>query len=74
MLDNATQLTRQLVVGIDSVSFDSLLLRKFSGREQVSQLFVYELEMQSADEAISAQSVVGKNATWLLNHSGEDER
>jgi type VI secretion system secreted protein VgrG len=42
---------------------DALLLRNVSGQEAVSQLFRYQLELLSEDDAIQFDSVVGKNVT-----------
>src|SRR5579864_7397525 len=42
---------------------DTLLLRSFSGQEGVSQLFRFQLELLSEDDAISFDDIVGKNVT-----------
>jgi type VI secretion system secreted protein VgrG len=42
---------------------DVLLLRNFSGQESVSQLFRFQLELLSEDDAISFDDIVGKKVT-----------
>src|SRR6266853_1720941 len=42
---------------------DALLLRSVSGQEAVSQLFRFQLDLLSEDDAISFDSIVGKNVT-----------
>ena len=42
---------------------DALLLRSFSGQEAVSQLFRYQLELLSEDDAISFDDIVGKGVS-----------
>ena len=73
MLDNATQSTRQMAVETP-FGADVLLLRKFSGHEELSHLFEYELEMLSADDSLDPTQIVGQNVTWMLDQSGEDPR
>jgi type VI secretion system secreted protein VgrG len=45
---------------------DALLLRSVSGQEAVSQLFRFQLELLSEDDAIDFDSIVGKNVTLHL--------
>lgn len=73
MIERATQATRQLAV-FTPLGTDHLLLHKFHGREGLSSLFEYELEMLSADSAIDPARIVGQNVTFLLNQSGADLR
>ena len=40
------------------------MLTAFSGQEEMSRLFSYQLEMISDNNAISAQQIVGKNVTF----------
>src|SRR6266853_2670402 len=42
---------------------DALLLRSVSGQEAVSQLFRFQLELLSEDDAIAFDGIVGKNVT-----------
>jgi type VI secretion system secreted protein VgrG len=72
MLESATQSTRELAVNTP-FGMDALLLRRFSGREDLSRLFEYELEMVSENAALDPAEIVGQNVTWVLAH-GEEER
>ena len=42
---------------------DAVLLRAVSGQEAISQLFRFQLELSSEDEAIDFDAIVGKNVT-----------
>src|ERR1700682_2473306 len=42
---------------------DALLIRSVSGQEAVSQLFHFQLELLSEDDAISFDGIVGKSVT-----------
>ncbi len=57
-----TQKHRLIAVG-SPLGDDVLLLRRFTGHEQLGRLFEYQLELLSSDERISFQSVLGKNMT-----------
>ena len=48
---------------------DALLLRSVSGQEAVSQLFRFQLDLLSEDDAISFDSIVGKNVTLIFSFS-----
>ena len=43
-----------------------LLLTSFSGSEQLSRLFEYDLELASEDPAIKSADIVGQNVTIRL--------
>ena len=43
---------------------DALVLTAFSGREEISRLFCFQLEMISDNNAIKAADIVGQNVTW----------
>lgn len=73
MLENATQTTRQMAVATPFPA-DALLLRRFSGSEELSRLFEYELEMVSNDDSLDPTQIVGENITWVLNQSGDAPR
>ena len=45
---------------------DKLLLTSLAGEETISNLFAYELEMLSADHAISAESLIGRNVKVVI--------
>jgi type VI secretion system secreted protein VgrG len=48
---------------------DVLLLRGFKGREGLSQLFSFELDLLSENSSISFSDIVGKNVTISLKQS-----
>ncbi len=48
---------------------DVLLLAGFSGREELSRLFRYDLELLSENGGIAAKDVVGKAVTWKVHGS-----
>ncbi len=45
---------------------DKLLLTSLAGEETISSLFAYELEMLSADHAISPESLIGRNVKVVI--------
>jgi type VI secretion system secreted protein VgrG len=45
---------------------DVLVLAAFAGREEISRLFSYQLELISDNNAVSAQQIVGKNVTFSV--------
>ena len=45
---------------------DQLLLTGFAGREAISELFEFKLDLLSLDDAIDPRSIVGKNVTVTL--------
>jgi type VI secretion system secreted protein VgrG len=45
---------------------DVLLLTSFSGREVMSRLFSYQLEMFSAQDSIDPTALVGQSVTWRV--------
>lgn len=47
---------------------DVLLLTAFTGREELSGLFHYDLELLSENDAVAARDVVGKGVTWVVQH------
>ncbi len=53
---------------------DVLLLTSFSGREEMSRLFHYQLAMFSENEALAAKDIVGKAVTWKVAHAGRTPR
>src|SRR5271166_1145020 len=46
---------------------DVLLLYAFTGREDLSRLYRYELDMLSEKGTIAAKDIVGKPVTWQVN-------
>jgi type VI secretion system secreted protein VgrG len=53
---------------------DTLLLRSFSGEEEVSRLFQYELEFLSEKDDIAADQIVGKPITFSVKLTGGEPR
>jgi type VI secretion system secreted protein VgrG len=53
---------------------DVLLLTSFGGEEQLSRLFSYRLQMLSANDALTASDLVGKNVTWAVQRIDGDPR
>lgn len=49
---------------------DKLLVTSFSGREEMSRLFVYQLELLSEDSNIQPNQLIGKAVTVSLNPDG----
>jgi len=60
-----TQETRLLEV-VTPLGKDVLLLDSFSGNENMSTLFSYQLEMYSTRDWISPQEIVGKKVSWSV--------
>jgi type VI secretion system secreted protein VgrG len=46
---------------------DVLLLQSFTGREAISRLFSYQLELLSENDAIAAEDLVGTGVTWVVH-------
>jgi type VI secretion system secreted protein VgrG len=53
---------------------DVLLLSSFTGREEMSRLFQYDLELLSTDDAVNPEAVVGKPITFGVMPSEGDPR
>jgi type VI secretion system secreted protein VgrG len=53
---------------------DVLVLTAFAGREEMSRLFSFQLEMISDNNAITAADIVGKNVTWTIKLNDESPR
>jgi type VI secretion system secreted protein VgrG len=47
---------------------DVLLLSAFSGREELSHLFAYRLDLLSEDVTITPEQILGKAVTWSVEH------
>ncbi len=51
-------------IAIDTpLGADKLLLQGFSGQEEMSRLFSYDLDLRSEDKNLKASDIVGKNVT-----------
>jgi type VI secretion system secreted protein VgrG len=53
---------------------DVLLLTGFSGREEMSRLFSYQLDLLSPKDTIAAKDLVGKKVTWTVKRSPPPHR
>lgn len=53
---------------------DVLLLRSFSGSEEMSRLFTYDLDMLSEKASISAKEIVGKNVSFAVKYPDGSQR
>lgn len=53
---------------------DKLLLLSFRGREEMSRLFQFQLEMVSDDSGIAAKDVVGTNITFSTSNRDGEKR
>lgn len=68
-----TQESRLLSVST-SLGENVLLLTAFSGREELSGLFCYQLDMLSEDATITPRDILGQNVTWSVDHFDEQPR
>jgi type VI secretion system secreted protein VgrG len=57
-----------------SLGEDVLLLRAFSGREEMSRLFRFQLELLSENYAITAPEIVGQGVTFSVNRFDKEPR
>src|SRR5438067_746103 len=48
---------------------DKVLVRSFEGKEEMSRLFQYRLELVSQDGAIKAQDIVGRRVCMAIVHA-----
>jgi type VI secretion system secreted protein VgrG len=53
---------------------DVLLLLGFAGKESISRLFTYSLELGSEKESIAAKDLVGQSVTWSIGHEDQTPR
>ena len=60
-----TQENRQLAIETP-LGKDVLLLTAFTGHEEISRLFRFELDMLSEQDSIAAKDIVGKNVTFSV--------
>jgi type VI secretion system secreted protein VgrG len=68
-----TQANRRIAI-TTPLGKDVLLLRGFNGAEAISQLFHFELDLMSENDAINFQDVVGKNVTLRIFDAEGRER
>ena len=53
---------------------DVLLLQSFIGREAISRLFSYQLELLSENDSIAAKDLVGTSITWAVHEVDKSPR
>ncbi len=71
----ATFATNQRPVGIETpLGKDKLLLLSFTGQEQLSGLFRFELRMMSEAGTIKAADIVGKPVDFYVRHADDEQR
>ncbi len=58
--------TNQPIALTTPLGKDALLLTAFSGQEDMSRLFAYNLEMSSESDSLDAKQIVGKNVTFWV--------
>src|SRR5947209_672159 len=63
-----TQENRLLTIGTP-LGPDVFMLTGFRGTEAMSRLFVYHLDVLSANEDIKRADIVGKNITWTVDRA-----
>src|SRR5215831_4501237 len=68
-----TQTERRIAIGTP-LGKDVLLLRGFAGREAISELFRFDLELVSESNSIKFQDIVGKNVTVRLADAQGEQR
>lgn len=62
-----TQDKRLLSIKVDGLGENDLLLQAFTGDEEMSRLFRFQLELISDNNSLQAADVVGKNVTFGVN-------
>jgi type VI secretion system secreted protein VgrG len=63
---------RRLLEIETSLGKDKVLLTSLAGREAMSELFSYDIEMLSTDRDISAETMIGDKVTlWLMTETGK---
>lgn len=53
---------------------DVLLLSAFTGQEEMSRLFSFQLDMLSEKESIAARDIVGKEVSWTVGRADKELR
>ncbi len=72
-MSSFTQESRRLAIETP-LGKDVLLLTGFSGTEEMSRLFTFQLEMLSERPSITAKEIVGKNVSWHIMMPDDTER
>jgi type VI secretion system secreted protein VgrG len=68
-----TQAKRLLTVS-SPLGEDVLLLSSFTGREEISRLFQFQLELLSEKDTIAPADIVGRPLTWAVDHVDAEPR
>src|SRR4029434_3197835 len=68
-----TQENRQIAVETP-LGKDVFLLTAFSGREEISRLFQFQLELLSENHAIDPATIIGKNLTFTIKLADKTPR
>jgi type VI secretion system secreted protein VgrG len=65
---------RVLTLSTPSLGDDVLLLTSFTGHEEISRLFRFQLEMTSHEPDVKALAIVGKPVTFTVELTGGEKR
>src|SRR2546425_1053178 len=65
---------RALIAVTTPLGADVLLLTAFKGREELSRLFHYQLDMLSEKQSLGATDIVGKPVTWVVQGKDREPR
>src|SRR5262245_41825333 len=68
------QSENRLLSVTSTLGTDVLLLAGFSGHEELSRLYTYDLDLLSENEAIPAKDIVGKPVGWAVTHMNDEPR
>jgi len=69
----STQAQRHLAIGTP-LGEDELLIQSFSGSEELSRLFSYEVELLREGDPVAFADLIGQNVTVRLETPGDDPR
>src|SRR5271170_634790 len=73
--DNGGYTQENRLIAIDTpLGDDVLLLQGFSGREGISRLFSFQLELLSDNDSISFDDIVGQNVTIRVTLADQTQR
>jgi type VI secretion system secreted protein VgrG len=68
-----TQEGREIALGTP-LGKDKLMLTAFKGKEEMSRLFEFQLDVISTNLNVTAKDIVGKSLTWLLTRGSAEPR
>jgi type VI secretion system secreted protein VgrG len=66
--------SRHLLTVSSPLGEDVLLLAGFTGTEELSRLFQFQLELLSDNDAIAPAAIVGQPITWAVNNFDDEPR